>query len=125
MQVLVLDDSDIMRDILVKQLLAVGVEKKEIQEARNGVEAIRKLNSETFNLLLLDIVMEGIDGISVLKEAKKSQPEAKVVMCSTFSESDTVRDLIDLGIDDFIVKPFSETRIRETLTRVLSTVQLK
>jgi len=125
MQVLVLDDSDIMRDILVKQLIAVGVEKNEIQEARNGAEAIRKLNSDTFDVLMLDIVMEGIDGISVLKEAKKSQSVAKVVMCSTFSESDTVRDLIDLGIDDFIVKPFSEKRIRETLTLVLSTVQSK
>lgn len=125
MQVMVLDDSEIMRDILVKQLLAVGVEKNDIQEAHNGAEAIRKLNFIIFDLLMLDIVMEGIDGISVLKEAKKSQPEAKVVMCSTFSEGDTVRDLIDLGIDDFIVKPFSETRIRETLTRVLSTVQLK
>jgi len=122
MQVLVLDDSDIMRDILVKQLLAVGIQASEIQEARNGAEALRKLNSSIFDLLLLDIVMEGIDGISVLKEAKNSQPAAKVVMCSTFSESETVKNLIDLGIDDFIVKPFSEKRIRETLLRVLSAV---
>jgi two-component system, chemotaxis family, chemotaxis protein CheY len=122
LHVLVLDDSDIMRDILVKQLLAVGVEKSQISEARNGAEALRKLNSDTFSFLLLDIVMDGIDGISVLKEAKKIQPEAKIVMCSTFSQSETVKELINMGIDDFIVKPFSEARIKETLLRVLSTV---
>jgi len=122
LQVLVLDDSDIMRDILVKQLIDVGIQSDEIQEAHNGAEAMRKINSHSFDLLLLDIVMEGIDGISVLKESKKIQPEAKVVMCSTFSESETVRNLIDLGIDDFIVKPFSKKKIKETLLRILSTI---
>lgn len=122
MQILVLDDSEMMRSILVKQLMAVGVQENEIQQAQNGVEAIRKLNSETFQLLLLDIVMDGVDGIAVLKEAKIRQPNARVIMCSTFSEQETVKELISIGIQDFILKPFSEAKIREILTLNLSLI---
>ena len=122
MQVLVLDDSDTMRNILVKQLLAVGLQTDEIEEAKNGAEAIRKLNSNTFDLLLLDIVMDGVDGISVLKQAKTIQPKARVIMVSTFTQSETVKELIGLGIDDFIVKPFSEDRIKETLINNISRI---
>jgi two-component system, chemotaxis family, chemotaxis protein CheY len=113
-KILVLDDSEIMRDVLVKNLLQVGLRKDQVHEARNGVEAIRLLNAETFDLFILDIVM---DGVSVLKEVKKVQPQAKVIMCSTFSKSEIVRELIDLGIDDFIVKPFSADKIKETVLR--------
>jgi len=116
-QVLVLDDSEIMRDVLVKNLLQFGLRKDQVYEARNGVEAIRLLNVETFALFILDIVMDGVNGVSVLKEVKKVQPQAKIIMCSTFSKSETVRELIDLGIDDFIVKPFASDRLKETVLR--------
>jgi len=122
MQVLVLEDSGIMRKVLVKQLLAMGLQESEIQEAHNGADALRKINSTKFDLLLLDIVMDGIDGVAVLKEAKKLMPDAKVVMCSTFSEKQMVKDLIDIGIDDFVVKPFAEGKLREALQRNLSGV---
>jgi two-component system chemotaxis response regulator CheY len=120
MQVLVLDDSEMMRTVLVKQLLAVGIQQDEIHEAYNGAEALRKLKSQQFDLLLLDIVMDGINGIDVLKDAKISQPNAKIIMCSTFGERETVKEIIGIGINDFILKPFSEDKIRETLMRHLS-----
>lgn len=122
MQVLVLDDSEMMRKVLVKHLLAIGLNESEIQEAHNGADALRKINSTKFDLLLLDIVMDGIDGIAVLKEAKNILPGARVVMCSTFSEKQTVRDLIDLGINDFVLKPFVEEKLRDTLLRNLASV---
>lgn len=117
MQVLVLDDSGVMRSMLVDHLLAIGLNESEIHEADNGMEAIQKLQLQRFDLLILDIVMEGIDGISVLKEAKLVQPDAKFVMCSSFSDRETVKELIDIGINDFIVKPFSEEKIKEMLLR--------
>jgi two-component system, chemotaxis family, chemotaxis protein CheY len=122
MQVLVLEDSDMMRGILVKHLLAIGLEAEQIHEAQSGEEALGKLDAGSFDLLLLDIVMEGIDGITVLKEAKKVQPDARIVMCSSFCESGTVKELIDLGINDFIVKPFSEEKLKEALQRNIAAV---
>jgi len=118
-QILVLDDSNIMRNVLVKCLIEIGFPKAVITEAASGVEAIRLVNSNTFNLVILDIVMDGVDGIAVLKEIKKVQPAAKVVMCSTCSKSKTVRDLIDLGMDDFIVKPYTREKLKETIFRYI------
>jgi two-component system chemotaxis response regulator CheY len=120
MQVLVLDDSELMRSLVVKQLLETGVAKKEITEACNGVDALRKIGASDFDLLILDIVMDGVDGIGVLKAAKSIRPNAKVIMCSTFSEKEAVRELIDLGIDDFVVKPFSAEKLAESLRQVLA-----
>ncbi|MBP2649549.1 MAG: two-component system response regulator [Firmicutes bacterium] len=119
MRILVLDDSDIMRDVVVNSLVESGLPREVITEAASGVEAIRLVNSDTFDLFILDIVMDGIDGVAVLKEIKKVQPAAKVIMCSTFSKSETVRDLIDLGIDDFIVKPFTRERLKDTTFRYI------
>jgi len=123
MQILVLDDSNVMRSILVKYLLLIGLQENEIYEAHNGADAIRKLQVHTFDLLLLDIIMDGIDGISVLKEARSIQPNARVVMCSSFSESETVKELIDLGINDFIIKPFSEEKLKEILLRNIMIIE--
>ena len=125
MQVLVVDDSEMMRGLIVKELLSLGLSADEIKEARNGETAIELLNSQTFELLILDIVMEGIDGVAVLKEARRVQPEAKVVMCSTFSESGTVRELIDLGISDFIVKPFAADKLQDSIRRQMGKNRLK
>lgn len=120
MRVLVLEDSDIMRKIIIKHLLSLGLQESEVFEANNGAEALRKLHTQAFDLLVLDIVMEGIDGIAVFKEAKEIQPQARIVMCSSYSEPGAVIELVNMGIDDFIVKPFSEERFVETLSRNLA-----
>jgi two-component system chemotaxis response regulator CheY len=120
LRVLVVDDSDIMRKIVVKLLRSMGVEESGIVEAASGAEALRKLGARTFDLLILDIVMEGIDGVAVFKKAKELQPKARVVMCSSFGEPGTVIDLVNMGIDDFILKPFSEERFVETISRNLA-----
>ena len=117
--VLVLDDSDTMRQVFVQILLEIGLKEDEIQEAADGATAISLLKSHTFSLCLLDIVMGGIDGIGVLKKVKEIQPEAKVIMCSSFGESGTVKDLIDMGIDDFVLKPYEPARLKDTLSRHL------
>ncbi|MBP2644247.1 MAG: two-component system response regulator [Firmicutes bacterium] len=117
MQVLVLDDSDVMRDIVVKSLLELGLEVKHLDQVSTGSDAIKQLKEKTYDLFFLDIVMDGIDGIAVLKEVKALQPKAKVIMCSTFSKSETVKNLIDIGINDFVVKPFDVNRLKEAVLR--------
>jgi len=119
MNILVLDDSDLMRGIIIKTLLEIGLEEDQIHQAENGVQALRMLNSVTFDVLLLDVVMDGVDGIAVLKEAKIHQPTAKVIMCSTFSKSETLKELIKIGIDDFVVKPFDSKRLKESVLKYM------
>jgi len=122
MNFLVLDDSDLMRGIIVKSLLEIGLKEEQIHQAENGVQALRMLNSVTFDVLLLDVVMDGVDGITVLKEAKLHQPTAKVIMCSTFSKLETLKELIKIGIDDFVVKPFAGKRLKESVQKHMPTV---
>jgi len=117
MQILVLDDSDTMRDIIVKTLLEIGLEDEQIHQATNGAQAIQMLSETTFSVLILDIVMDGVNGIDVLKAAKTIQPSAKIIMCSTFSKSETVKELIDIGINDFVVKPFDVNRLKEAILK--------
>jgi two-component system chemotaxis response regulator CheY len=118
-QILVLDDSTFMRGLLRKELMALGIKENQINDVSTGADALLKINSQTFDLCLLDIVMPGIDGIAVLKELKKVQPKAKVVMCSSHSSTDTIQELMDMGIDDFLIKPFDVGVFKEAILRNL------
>lgn len=120
MRILVLEDSAVMRKIIVKHLLEIGIGEDEIVESHNGTDALRKITSSEYDLMILDIIMDGVDGIFVFKAAKAVQPNVKVIICSTFSKKEAVRELIDLGIDDFVVKPFSSEKLKDSLLRTLS-----
>lgn len=118
-QILVLDDSNFMRGLLKKELMALGIRESQIQDVSSGADAVQIINSQTFDLCLLDIVMPGIDGVAVLGELKKVQPNAKVVMCSSHSSADTIQELMGIGINDFLIKPFDRAVFREAILRNL------
>ena len=105
-QILIVDDSGFSRAMMVRELTGLGVDADQIQQAGSGAEALAKLAEQPFDLFILDIVMTGIDGIAVLKEAKQRQPNAKIVMCSGSSAPELVKESVSLGIDGFIVKPY-------------------
>ena len=89
-----------------RERTGLGVDAGQIQQAGSGAEALAKLAEQPLELIILDIVMTGIDGIAVLKEAKQRQPSAKIVMCSGSSAPELVKESVSLGIDGFIVKPY-------------------
>ena len=95
-----------------------------VSKMRMGVprkSALTEMASQQFDLFFLDIVMSGIDGIAVLKEVKKQQPAAKVIMCSGSSSPDLIKDLIAMGIDGFVVKPF---KVEDFVRSVCSNISL-
>jgi two-component system, chemotaxis family, chemotaxis protein CheY len=105
-QILIVDDSSFSRAMMVRELTGLGIDADQILQVGSGAEALAKMNEQTFDLFILDIVMTGIDGITVLKEAKQRQPSAKIVMCSGSSAPELVKESVSLGIDGFIVKPY-------------------
>jgi CheY-like chemotaxis protein len=105
-QILIVDDSGFSRAMMVRELTGLGVDASQIRQAGSGAEALAMLTEQTFDLFILDIVMTGIDGITVLKEAKQRQPNAKILMCSGSSAPELVKESVSLGIDGFIVKPY-------------------
>jgi len=119
MQILVLDDSSFARGLIVRELKSMGFDDSNIQQAASGAVALDKIKSQQFDLFILDIIMSGIDGIAVLKEVKTLQPQAKVIMCSSHSSQTGIKELIDMGINDFLVKPVPADEFKKVVLRNL------
>lgn len=115
--ILVCDDAAFMRmmikDILTKNGYTVA------GEAENGMKAVERYKECTPDLVLMDITMPEMDGIQALKEIKKNDPAAKVIMCSAMGQQAMVIESIQAGAKDFIVKPFQAERVLEAVKKVV------
>ena len=115
--VLICDDAAFMRmmirDILTKNGFVVA------GEAENGIKAIEKYQETHPDLVLMDITMPEMDGIQALKEIKKLNENAQIVMCSAMGQQAMVIESIQAGARDFIVKPFQADRVIEAVRKVL------
>ena len=119
-RILVVDDNDSNRDLLCRRLTHEG---HDVTSAGSGIEALGILDEASFDLLLLDLIMPGMNGIEVL-ERLKSDPRTRdipVIMISGLSETDAVIRCIDAGAEDYLPKPFNlvllRARINATLER--------
>ncbi|MCT4507988.1 MAG: response regulator [Tepidibacter sp.] len=115
--ILLVDDAAFMRmmikDILVKNGYDV------VGEAENGLKAVEKYKELKPNLVIMDITMPELDGIEAVKEIKKIDPAACVIMCSAMGQQGMVIEAIQSGAKDFIVKPFQADRVLEAVKKVL------
>jgi len=119
-KILIVDDSLFMRMILRNNL----IKEYEIVEADSGVEALKQFEKEKPDLVLLDIVMpQGEEeGIKVLEEIMKNDPQAQVVMITAVGQEAIIEECKKLGAKDYIVKPFDEERVNEMVEKYLSVV---
>lgn len=115
-RVLIVDDAIFMRMKLKDILEKNGYEV--VGEAQNGYEAIEIYKTEKPDLVTMDITMPEMDGVTALKEIKKIDPQAKVIMCSAMGQQSMVMDAIQAGAIDFIVKPFDTDRVIKSLNKV-------
>ena len=112
-RVLVVDDAAFMR-MMVKDILTKnGYEV--VGEAENGMKALEKYQELKPDLVTMDITMPEMDGISAVKEIKKVDPNAKIVMCSAMGQQAMVIEAFQAGARDFIVKPFQADRVLEAV----------
>ena len=115
--ILVCDDAAFMR-MMIKNTLTKGGYNV-AGEAENGAKAVEKYKELSPDLVLMDIMMPEMDGIQALKEIKKLDPNAKVIMCSAMGQQAMVVESIQAGAKDFIVKPFQEDRVLEAVKKVV------
>lgn len=116
--VLVVDDSAFMRLALVHLLTQNGFDV--IGEAADGQQAIDFCRLTRPDLVTMDIVMPNVDGLEALRQIKKLDRDIRVVMVSAMGERKSVMEALGAGADNFLVKPFDETK----LLRVLSALDL-
>ena len=119
LKVLVLDDSGFARRMMIRDLLESGLKEENIVETESGEQALQMIAQQTFDLFVLDIVLNGIDGIKVLREIKTLQPAAKVVMCSGNNALELVKETVALGAAAYIVKPHKPEVFIPAIRRVL------
>jgi two-component system, chemotaxis family, chemotaxis protein CheY len=117
-RILIVDDAAFMR-MMIKDILSKnGYEI--VGEAADGAQAVQLYRDTQPDLVTMDITMPEMDGITALKEIKKVNPQAKVIMCSAMGQQAMVIDAIQAGAKDFIVKPFQADRVLEAISKALS-----
>ena len=116
-KILLVDDAAFMRMMVKNTLNENGY--TDTYEASDGAEAVNKYSELQPDLVIMDITMPNLDGIGALRAIKEADPNAKVVMCSAMGQEAMVMEAIKLGAKDFIVKPFKQERILETVSKLL------
>ncbi len=114
-RILIVDDAAFMRMMIKDILTKNGFEV--VGEAADGAQAIEKYKELKPDLVTMDITMPEVDGITALKEIKKYDNTAKVIMCSAMGQQAMVIDAIQAGAKDFIVKPFQADRVIEAIQK--------
>ncbi|MBB6452818.1 two-component system chemotaxis response regulator CheY [Salirhabdus euzebyi] len=118
-RVLVVDDAQFMRLTLSNILTKGGFEV--VGEAPDGEKAIQMYKELKPDLVTMDITMPVLNGIDATRSIIESDPHARIVMCSAVGQQKIVVEAIQMGAKDFIVKPFDEVRVLETIRRLLAT----
>jgi two-component system chemotaxis response regulator CheY len=116
-RILVVDDAAFMRMMIKDVLTKNGFEV--VGEAENGLKGIEKYKELNPELVIMDITMPEVDGIQAVKEIKKIDPNAKIIMCSAMGQQAMVIEAIQAGAKDFIVKPFQAERVTEAVRKTL------
>lgn len=117
-RVLIVDDAAFMRMSIRMMLERNGFEIA--GEAENGAVGVKKYMECHPDLVTMDITMPELGGIDALKLILKADPKAKVIMMSAMGQEIMVKESILYGAKSFIVKPFKEEHVVETLTKVAS-----
>jgi two-component system, chemotaxis family, chemotaxis protein CheY len=114
LKVLVVDDSITVRELMKQQLRENGIQN--LDEAKNGKEAVVKFQSFRPDLIFLDINMPEMNGVEVLTKVLEIDPKAHVIMLSSLGTKEKINETLQRGAKNFLMKPIEN----ENLERILS-----
>lgn len=123
-RILVVDDDDLNRDMLIRRLDKLGYE---VTEATTGREALAKVKDGGFDLVLLDILMPDLDGFQTL-EFMKADPRLKhipVIMLTALDDVDSTVRCVEAGAEDYVPKPFNPVVLRARISASLEKKRLR
>src|SRR5512143_3274534 len=120
-RILVVDDEEIVRESLGGWLEKDGYT---VAVAPDGPSAIERIKAERWSILIVDLKMPGMDGLQVLQEAKRLQPETAVVVMTAYATVDTAVSAIKLGAYDYLMKPFDPEELSLMIQKILSQQKL-
>ena len=116
-RILLVDDSTYIRTVLGSIITEAGFEVA--GEAADGEEAIRKYMNLKPDLVLMDVIMEPMNGMEATKAILDTDPEAKILMVTVLEDKDILADLMRIGAKGYITKPFSKNKIAEKIKEIM------
>jgi two-component system, chemotaxis family, chemotaxis protein CheY len=119
---LIVDDSSVMRKIVERALRQAGLDPLVVHEAGSGTEGLEVLKARQVDLILSDINMPSMDGLEFLHQIRAQQlaPGVPVVMITTESSEEHVKQAILAGAQGYIRKPFTAEQVKERILPLVS-----
>ncbi len=115
-RVLVVDDEASIRDLLSKTL---ALAEYHVDTAPDGRSAVASLRDRTYELMITDLKMPGMDGLTLIHEAKRLAPRLPVVIITAHSTEAAAIESVNLGVSGYLTKPFRIAKILSTAARIL------
>jgi two-component system, NtrC family, response regulator AtoC len=115
-KVLVVDDEAIMRESLRDWLIDAGYD---VSAAESGIEALEIIRNEKPDVAVIDLVLPGMDGLELFREARRIQPDIQVIIITAFSSVNTAVTAIKEGAFDYLEKPFPPDKVELLITRMM------
>nr|WP_255407448.1 response regulator [Sporosarcina sp. P13] len=119
------DDEPLEREVLLDIIQKNQLGFNHYFEAMNGMMAIEIANTNTIDVLLIDIKMPKMDGITAAKIIRNIQPSIKVVFLTAFNEFDYALQTIKIGVDDYLLKPVSTEELVQSLRKIVKSMNLE
>jgi len=114
-KILFVEDSPTISRIIHDLLSKIGYKK--IVHAENGIDALKKIKNNNFDLIITDWNMPGMDGIELVSNLRSSDEykSIPIIMASTNKTESDIKKAFDSGINDYIIKPFSNQKLAEKI----------
>lgn len=119
--ILIVDDEKKIRDLVRLYLIKEGFK---VDEAKDGLEAFQKIKQKSYDLILLDLMLPGMDGFALFKEIRKVGDTPVIMLTARGEEFDRVLGF-EVGTDDYVVKPFSPRELVGRIKALLRRYQKK
>jgi excisionase family DNA binding protein len=120
-RVLVVDDEDAIRDLLSRTLALADYE---VDSAPDGQTAVDRMRMIDYDLLITDLRMPGVDGLSVIREARRLNADIPIIIVTGHSSEASAIEAINLGVQGYLVKPFRVPRVLAAAAKALGEATL-
>jgi len=115
-KILLVEDETRLRKVLKKVLIAEGYD---VIACASAEKAIVEFKNQKCDLIISDLVMPGMNGIQLLKKAKRIKPDVKMIVITAYGSYETAQQALKLGVYDYIEKPFNLNDLRMNIKKVL------
>jgi DNA-binding NtrC family response regulator len=121
MKMMLIDDDEWIRNSLSLFFEGEGIELKTFETAE---EALEELQDIPYDIIIIDYRLPGINGLEFLKRIHEGHPQAIKILITAYRDKKLISEALDLGVQDFIDKPFTTNTIEQALSWVISDQQL-